>query len=242
MKRTQSTALIIALVFATQVIAQISPEAKSVIDKFVEATGGYESKNRVESIVYTGTYGMPMQGIEASITLYMKRPSKMAMTLEIPHIGQIRSGFDGEQGWELNPVTGFRLIEGSELEQLAKQSSLFPEIEIEKHYQTAERLEDDKDGKIILNMVAHNEMSETWVIDPETHFLISTRMMIDAGVQGSFPVNIEMMDYTEVDGIKLPFLTTTSNPAFSVEIMVDTVKFNAEIGDEIFQVPAIPQS
>lgn len=222
-------------------IAEISEEAQRVIDAYVEATGGFDNKSAVESIVFLGNYDMPMQGIKAPVTLYMKKPTKISMTIDMPNIGQIRSGYNGVKGWELNPIVGFRNIEGTELEQLHKQASIFPEVDIKSHYIKAIRMEDDKEGNIVLEMISKNKMRETWYFDPETDLLKKTKLMIDAGVQGSFPVTITVDEYQQVENVLLPFLTTTSNPAFSVSIKVDKIELNSEIADSLFDPPAVPQ-
>ncbi len=222
-------------------IAEISEEAQRVIDAYVEATGGFDNKSAVETVVFVGSYDVPKQGIEAYVTLYMKKPTKFSLILDIPNIGSIRSGYNGTEGWEQSPITGFRKIEGVELEQHIKQSSIFPEVNIKNHYIEASRIDDDKDGSVVLEMISKNNSRETWFFDPETNLLKKTKLTMDAGVQGSFPLTISMNDYRQVENVLMPFLTTSSNPAFSVSIKVDKIELNSEIADSLFDPPAVPQ-
>lgn len=221
--------------------SETTPAAQEVIDSFIVATGGAENKKEIESLVFTGSYNLPEQGIEAEITLYFQQPFRFSMILDIPNVGQMRSAYDGKTGWEMNDVTGFRLIEGSELEQLSRQATVFPELYINDNYKSADRIEDRDDGKIVIELVTNNDFTETWIFDPETHLLIEIKSTIDAGAQGSFPITNRLYDYKSVGNILVPFKTVSSNPAFSLEIQMKNVQLNTEIPAHIFEKPNLPQ-
>lgn len=235
--------LFAALWLASSSIAysEITPAAQKIIDAFIVATGGVENKKNIESLVITGSYNLPEQGVEAEITLYFQQPFRFSMILDIPNIGQMRSAYDGKTGWEMNAVTGFRLIEGSELEQLSRQATVFPELYINDNYKSADRIEDRADGKIVVELITNNDFPETWIFDPETHLLVEIKLIVDAGAQGSFPITNKLYDYKSVGNILVPFKTTSSNPAFSLEIQVKNVQLDIEIPAYIFEKPDLPQ-
>jgi hypothetical protein len=230
--------LLVAMVSVT-LNAAITPEAEAVLHAFTEATGGREAKESISTLVMQGHYEIPDQGIVAPIVIRIQQPDKMAVLIELPSVGEIRSGINGKVGWESNPITGFRLIEGYELEQFAKQSSVFPELQIGQFFKEVFRDDDRKDGKIVLKLITHSGFEETWYFDPATNLLDEMRVLIDAGAQGSFPVNLFLQDYRAAKGVLIPHTTITSNPAFSIRVAVESVLVDSIIEDTHFAVPSV---
>jgi hypothetical protein len=219
------------------VIAAISDEAREVIDNYIQASGGLEKRSSIKNGIMKGVYKIPEQGLEASVKIYYKHPSKTLSILLVPHIGEIQSGFNGEEAWELNPITGFREITGAELEQSSKDAILFPELKVDQLYKSGDRKPDRDDGMIVIEFTAINGFGESWVFDPQTNFLVEKIMMIDGGVAGSFPIHSYLSNYKEVDGIKVPHTLRVSNPAFEVAIDASEYFFNTAIEDSIFEAP-----
>lgn len=98
------------------------PAARTIIDRFVQAIGGRDAVLRNTSIRSTGTFEMPAAGVKGNLTVVQAAPNKMGMTIDIPGMGQMVTGYDGTIGWSLNPMQGPRLLEGRELDQLREDA------------------------------------------------------------------------------------------------------------------------
>jgi hypothetical protein len=98
------------------------PAGRAIIDRYVQAIGGRDAVMRHTSIRYVGTVEMPAAGMKGNLTLVQAAPNKMAMTVDLPGMGQMVSGYDGAVGWSINPIQGPRVLEGKELDQLREDA------------------------------------------------------------------------------------------------------------------------
>ena len=95
----------------------ITPDAKAVIDRHIAALGGATAMASLTSMRANGTLAMPAQGITGTVEIVAARPNKTLLKAEIGGIGTLESGFDGERGWTIDPITGPMLLTGKQLEQ-----------------------------------------------------------------------------------------------------------------------------
>jgi hypothetical protein len=98
------------------------PTGRAIIDRYVQAIGGRDAVLRRQSIRSTGTFEMPAAGMKGNLTVVQVAPDKMAMTVDLPGMGEMRSGYDGAVGWSINPMQGPRVLEGKELEQVREDA------------------------------------------------------------------------------------------------------------------------
>ena len=98
------------------------PAAKDLVARHVAAIGGREAVLRHPSFRAKGTLGMPAAGINAEIEVAGAQPNLFVMKMTVPGMGEMLQGFDGTNGWSLDPMQGARLIEGPELVQLVDEA------------------------------------------------------------------------------------------------------------------------
>ncbi len=107
------------------------PSGREVVDRYIKAVGGEKAIRAVNGQHMTAVMEIPAQGISADMNIYTAPPNLMLVKIEIPAMGSISSGYDGEVGWSNNPMTGPMLLEGRELDQRRQQAdalaSLYPE-------------------------------------------------------------------------------------------------------------------
>jgi hypothetical protein len=95
--------------------AGVSTEARAIIERHLAALGPDDAS--VTSMRATGSLSMPAQGINGTVELITARPNKTLLKANIPGIGALESGFDGEHGWSVDPIMGPTLLTGTALEQ-----------------------------------------------------------------------------------------------------------------------------
>ena len=110
------------------------PTARQVVDRYIEAMGGEEAIRANNTMVMEGNMEMVGQGMSADIQVKAMAPDKMKMEMTIPGMGSIQSGFDGEVGWAMNPMTGPMLLEGKELSQAVRQADFYSVLHGENLY------------------------------------------------------------------------------------------------------------
>jgi outer membrane lipoprotein-sorting protein len=75
-----------------------------IIAKNIQARGGMDKLKAVQSIRYTGKLAVG-PGLEAPITLVLKRPTNMRMELTVQGLTAIQA-YDGKTGWQIVPFEG----------------------------------------------------------------------------------------------------------------------------------------
>ena len=107
------------------------PSGEQIHQRYIGALGGAEALQSPKSSHVTGTFEIPGQGISGRMEMFGAAPNKLFTKMEMPGAGLVRTGYDGEVAWTINPMMGPMLIEGPTLRQLQQQadfySVLFPE-------------------------------------------------------------------------------------------------------------------
>lgn len=217
--------------------AQISPDAQEIIDQYIEATGGLEAKQSVKSLVQTGTWEYPEQGISGPMTVYFVAPNRMASVTEIPDVGTMRTCISDGVAWEDNSITGMRVLEDTELEQAVKDACMFPELKLSENYQKVTLGETRKDGLISVVLVDHQGLEEIWYFDPITHYIAEIERVLDAGVRGTYRIKLKTGKYLPVGDLVIAHYTETSTPAFKITTTAEKIELNAEVPEYIFRKP-----
>lgn len=128
MNRIVRASLMGAVALATVAIAPLSvtaqdlPPAQELIDRYVEAIGGREAATRAIATRSIGSFNMPAMGVTGELEMVSGADGAMAMRINIPGMGDMLSGYTGEVGWSMDPMTGPRLLEGGELDAMREQA------------------------------------------------------------------------------------------------------------------------
>ncbi len=117
------------------------PPARTIIDRFVDVTGGKEAMTKHQSRRAAGHISMPAQGVEGDVELLAARPDLMRLRMTIPGVGEIQSGFDGKIAWSLNPLTGPMLLQGKSLEQTKADADFDAVFHPDTQFKTLETVE-----------------------------------------------------------------------------------------------------
>src|SRR4051812_17511529 len=93
------------------------PAASALVTKYAAAVGG-PAYLAAKSIMTKGTMSMPAAGLSATFQMTQLAPNQMQMVTTIPGMGEVQVGFDGTNGWALDPMQGPRVLTGAELDQI----------------------------------------------------------------------------------------------------------------------------
>ncbi len=108
MKRTffrydLATALL-AAILCSAMAQEPPPQGATILDKYIEATGGRAAYEKLRTEVRTGSMELVGKGITASMTLYRAAPSKSYMVMEMPGVGKMEEGTDGVVVWSRSAI------------------------------------------------------------------------------------------------------------------------------------------
>jgi len=226
-----------ALLAAAQtVFAQTVDE---LVARNVQAKGGLEKLRTIQTVKQTGR--LNMQGMEATQTIYAKRPNLLRQELNMG--GQlVVMAFDGQTPWMINPNLGATApiaMTGPLAEMIKEQSSFDgPLVDYKvKGYLIDLVGVETMGGRRVhhLKLTNKNLQVQHCYLDAETGL---EAKLVSQNEGQSFEQ--ELSDYRDIDGIKVPFsIRTLSNGVQQGQIIVEKVEFNVKIDDAIFRMPRL---
>jgi outer membrane lipoprotein-sorting protein len=247
MKTARILAMVgVAILVGVPALAQTADE---VIEKHLAASGGRAAYAKIMSRVGTGaiTVTTPVGDLSGTIEVYSKKPNKTRTLIKLDltalGAGQMTSDqrFDGNTGYVMDSLQGDRAIEGGQLEAMKNGSFPSPLLSY-KQMGTALALgEKQKVGgkdAYVLTMTPKAGPATKLFIDADSFMLVRTSVTLNVPqLGGDIEQVVDFSDFRDVDGIKIPFITKSSNPAQTVTATISSVKHNVDIDDASFTKP-----
>ncbi|MEE8377912.1 MAG: hypothetical protein V3R45_06035 [Candidatus Aminicenantaceae bacterium] len=220
----------------------ISQDAKKLLDKVINASGGRKVMEAIKDTTFSGTMDLVQMGINGTFTFYQKEPNLLRQELEFMGM-TITSAFDGETGWSVNPETGAtedlpkQAQEDLKNEALGfgNSSMLFPE---KLGITFADKGKEKVKGKeyLLLEMTFESGDISLIYIDPGTYLPYMMKSMII----GQMGIDVEqesiMGNYKKIDGLNFAHsVIIYQDGELFGSIVVDDVKFNTGLEDSFFK-------
>lgn len=242
--------LLAALLLAatTAVAAQEAqlPSAREVIDRHIEAIGGREAIESHTSLHAEGILEVVGQGLVGEMELYAAAPDKMLLTVSFPAVGiENRTGYDGEVGWSIDPMTGERLLQGAELQQLVDDADYYADLHEPSKFRSMETIEQvEFDGRQAYKVALVYEESGREVFE---YFEVeSGRLIGGEGVQvsimGSMNVIMVLREYQQFDDLMAPTLMEQDVGGLqTIRITIQTIELD-NVDPAVFDLPPAIQA
>ena len=240
--------VLLSVLFVPAFVSRASAQtADEVVDKYLAAIGGKEALAKLTSrrAIGTITVSTPVGDLGGPIEIDTKLPNKgrVAIDLDLSAVGgdkmhQERK-FDGTSGWTLSSMQGDTEITGNELDNLRNNTFPTPLLSYKTSGLTLEVLpKETLNGKpvVVLRATPKTGSPTKLYFDAATYLLmrtVSTVNSADAG--GDIEQTSDLSDYRAVDGIKVPFQITNSNPLQSAVIKLTKVEHNVALDDALFK-------
>lgn len=217
--------------------AQDPPPADELIDRYVELIGGEELFSSTGSHT-TGSISMPAMGLQGTFEIYQSPPDQMVMHMEIPGVGEILQGYDGEVGWSMNPIMGPQLMEGAELDQTREQAVIAASLRDESVIPGRETIgqseyEGEACWEVQLTWNSGRESTDCYSI--ESGLLIASEMT-QASTMGEVQATTIYQDYEEFEGRLLPTRMIQRSAGQEQILTMDHVEYR-EIDPAQFELP-----
>ncbi|MEM7790394.1 MAG: hypothetical protein AAF546_03240 [Verrucomicrobiota bacterium] len=190
------------------------PRIRKILDKHVEALGGWRNWNQVESIRLIGTIERGGQIID--FVIVKKRPNQIRATITMPIPGneneevQIIRAHDGENAWTATRLTGAAEIKKEKLDQeaaskLLQDAGVLPKLIL--FWKTGAELSIRETTKLdgepvtIIEAKPRDDSSiYTFYISLNTYKTLQYRQEIEEGVS----IDTIFDDYEEKQGVLIP--------------------------------------
>jgi hypothetical protein len=220
------------------------PKGEAVLDQFVEATGGRSAYEKIHSEVSIGSFEFTGKGIRGTANSYKAAPNKSYMAMELPGIGKIEDGSNGEIAWNRSALQGPRIKDGDERAAAMREATFNEPLHWRKLYKGAETVgiesvDDKVCYKVILTPLEGKP--ETQFFDRQSHLLVKFAMTLSSPM-GEVAMETRLGDYRKDGDILTPHRLELSAMGQNFVITIDTVKWNEEIPKSRFDVPADVQA
>lgn len=217
------------------------PKAETILDHFVEVTGGKAAYEARKNEVATGTFEMSAQGIKGTMTIYSAPPDKSYRVIELDGVGKIESGTGDGVAWETNPMLGPRVLAGVEKAQNLREAAFNGQVDWRSLYTKAETAGTETvDGhecyKVVLTPAEGKPTTEYY--DMKTGLEVKQSMITSSQQLGDVPAEATVSDYKEFNGILMATKIVTSIAGQEFTITTDSVKINQDIPADRFDPPA----
>lgn len=225
------------------------PPARSLIDKYLEATGLGQASPRQQSRHTKGTIEIAGLGNAGDIQVYQARPARTLAIMTLPGIGEMRQGCDGEVAWSYIEMMGPQIKEGNERElallDAEFDSDMFPDARFEV-LETVERTRfADQDCYKVRTVYkpfpgedarANIDVRERFeYFNAESGLRVGTTMKQLNGTD-AIPVEVRYADYQRMGDLLLPMRVEQEAAMQRVVIKMTSVEINS-VPEGIFDLP-----
>lgn len=204
-----------------------SVTAETVFSKYIEAIGGKEAVENVESVVMLAQ--AEIQGMKLDLNMKRTMDGKMNQSISMGGNVMNQQVFDGEAGFVM--AQGQKMPYNEEQIAAAKaDANPFPELTVGDARVTGMEKVDGKDAYVV-NIDENNK--NFYSVDTGLK-VQSIKTVSQAGQTMTIPTGYS--DYQEVKGVKFPFMISQSMGPQSFEFKVSEILVNEGVSEEDFQV------
>ncbi len=218
-------AAVLLLGVAVPVSAQM-PDAKAIIQRYEQEIGvAGNPYDGVSSIRTVMNLSSPQAGVAFDMQIDAVLPDRFVSRMTIPGMGEVRTGYDGEVAWSIDPLQGARVLEGPELEQARAQSKEISSPGISGDLASAETVgEDAVDGRKcwVVTMTQQSGTVADGCFDAETGLLVKQTMS-----QGGMDVESYFQEYRSFGPVKMASRIIARAAGQEQVITIESVEYNA---------------
>lgn len=215
------------------------PDAKRLIDRYVQAIGGRAAVLAPTSSHARGRFEIPAAGVRAELEIFVAQPDRMLTVITIPGLGEVRSGFDGTVGWSLDPMMGPRRFTGAELEATREQAQMLAAVRDPSLFTATETTELVEMGGEPCYRVRYLWRSgrETFDCFSSATGLLVASVATQVSPMGSAEVVTLFGEHRTFGGIRMPTRITQIAAGQQQVLVIDEVDFD-DVDPAVFELPA----
>jgi Protein of unknown function (DUF620) len=216
------------------------PSVETVMNHFIAATGGKAAWDARHSQVEHATIDFAKQGLKGSLTIYESAPDKYLGVTELPGIGKIATGSNGDVAWENSALQGPRVKQGAERADALREGAFNAPLYWQKLYvkaQTAgsETVEGHDCYKVVLTPKEGKPITEFY--DKKSGLMIKTLATVSSQM-GDVNAEIVYDDYRKDGTLLSPHRLVNRAAQQEFIIQIDSVEVNPDLPPDRFDLPA----
>lgn len=215
------------------------PTSDDVINHYVKAIGGQDAWKKISSRQFIGTIEIPAMSVSGTLESHEKAPDKMLSVVVVAG-SAFRRGFDGKAAWADDPQNGLRELTGPEFDDTKREADFYRPLNLQKTYSkiavTGTEKVGDHDAYVVDATLPSGDTDKLY-FDTQSGLLVKS-IGQQHTPQGAVTMQVELSDYRDTDGVKLPYAIHQSTPQFEFNVKFTEVHTNVSFDDAQFSKPA----
>jgi zinc protease len=215
------------------------PTVKEILERNDKATGGEAAWQKMTTRSMKGIYESQDDSSFLGVQILQKAPNKSVILYEFPNGLVVRDVCDGRTAWLEDPRGGYHAYSGAALASRLKRSEFSDRAKMLLLAATGKLVGTENVGAhtayVIEFSPEKNAVSRVY-FDAETGYLVR-EVDTYTTADGPYTVTLDMDDYREVDGVKVPFRMKRTEKGAVINIRLTQVKFNGPVDDSEFVKP-----
>jgi outer membrane lipoprotein-sorting protein len=221
-------------------LAEDLPKAETILDKYVEVTGGKDAYAKIHGDISSGAMSFGAMGITGKMVSYTQAPDKRLVEVTIEGIGKISDGSNGEVAWSLSAMQGPHLKEGDEKAEAMLQAKHNADAQWRELYKSVETVGvENVDGKDCYKLVLTPNTGKpmTRWFDKQT-YLAAKFVVTSKSPMGEIQIESTVGDYRKEGDILMPHKVVSHVAGQELTMTIDKVEYNPDIPKDKFDPPA----
>lgn len=214
------------------------PSGKDIVAKHLAAIGGEAAFKAVKSFHAKGTFELPAQSLSGPLELMAARPNKLLLRVDIPSVGHVESGFDGKNGWSIDPLAGPSLLTGRALSEMSEDAWFDGTLHAPdrvKELTTLAKVEFDKRQAYQVKVVHISGVEQTEYYDVETGLQIGSESQRETPM-GLLPTKVMLREYQKFGTLKQPTVLVQSTMGIDQVFRMSSYEYN-DVVPTVFEPP-----
>lgn len=215
------------------------PAASVLRERHIDAIGGRAALERHRSSHALGKFDIAAQGIHGSLEIFAAAPNNLLVEIDVPGIGLVRNGYNGEIGWTIHPATGPMVMDGRQLDQMRQQADFYGVLQQERYIASTETVEEVEFAgrpsyRVKVITLWDEEYSEFF--DRETG-LLAGNIREQESPMGAIEVTTVTTDYRDFGGISAPTKVVQRLLGLEQTFTVERVEYD-QVDESLFELPS----
>jgi len=217
------------------------PKPETILDRYIEVTGGKAAYEKHRTEVQTGTIEIPAQGMKGTFTHYAAAPDKTYSVIELEGMGKIEEeGSSDGVAWQTSPMTGGHVKTGVEKAQAMREATFNEPLNWRKLFTKVETtgtetINGEECYEVVLTPAEGKP--ETSYYSKKTGLLLRTIATIESPM-GETEAKATVSEYKDFGGVLMPTKMIQKFGPQEAIMTIASVKVNESIPPERFAIPA----
>lgn len=229
-------AALVAVAFSAPTIAAQTPNA--ILERYNKAVDPQGVLPSIQGMKSTVAMEAPAMGMSMTINAVAARPNLVIVVTDIPGLGVVRQGSDGNTVWSTDPMQGPRIlsgveaatiIESSALNSILRSPDLFTAMEPAGAYDAA------GDATTCVKFTWKSGRETTDCFSDATGLLART-LTKQVSQMGEVEVEMLIKDYRSVSGLMIPHLVESTMMGMAMTITTTSMEFGPQPAS-LFELP-----